>query len=200
MSTACPAVKTLLLCASSGLILVACGGASEDGGSTPPVDYSGYQSQLTSLQTAWGGVAITDPATLPTSGFATFDGVLGLTVQKASGALHMAGALTLTSDFFNDRLGGNAANFVDEFDVVISGNLAITGGVLDRGADTSVTHTFSANIDGTLSGGGDSFLIGGDLSGDYLGLNYLGMVGVINGIATSNFGTGFMFGDFFAEQ
>jgi len=182
-----------------GFLLTACGGG---GGDEQPssLTYSDYQAQLSTLQTTWSGVAATDPSTLPISGSATFNGVLSLSVQTSGADLDMAGALTLTSNFATDTLTGNATNFITANDAAMSGSLAITGGVLDRAANTNIAHTFSAAIDGTLGGAGDSYLIQGTLLGDFLGTGNLGTSGVVNGFATSSFGVGYMFGDFLAQQ
>ena len=182
------------------LALTACGGGGDEAVSVPPVDYAGYQAQWAILQAAWTGVTITDPTTLPISGTAVLGGVMNMTAQSTTGLRDMSGTVTLSTVFSTNSLSGNASNFIDDKNSAMSGILAITGGILDRGVNTSVSPVFSANIDGTLSGGGDSFQINGDLAGSFLGPSNLGVSGIVNGFATSAFGTGFLFGGFFAEQ
>jgi hypothetical protein len=125
---------------------------------------------------------------------------MNMTAQSTTGSRDMSGAVTLSTVFSANSLSGNASNFMDDKNSAMSGTLTITGGILDRGVDTSVSPVFSANIDGTLSGGGDNFQINGDLAGSFLGSSNLGVSGIISGFATSAFGTGYLFGFFLAEQ
>ena len=193
-------LRLALLILGSSLFTVACGGETGDGGTTPPVDYSQYQSELATLQSSWLTVPATDPLTLPLSGSATFTGVLQMAIETSAGELGVAGRLDLTSSFATNTIGGTATAFVDENAVALTGSLAITGGVLNRAANTAVEYTYGANLDGTLTGGGETFVLSGDLSGDFAGTNYLATTGIVAGTAVSSFGTGYMFGSFIAAQ
>ena len=200
MSIACRSMRGIILSAIFCLILSACGEDSGGGGTTPPVDYTGYQAQAGALHATWDGIAVTDPATLPVSGSAAFSGVMLLDAQLGAGATSMAGALNLVANFATDSISGNASNFVDDADNAMAGTLVMSNGVLDRAANTAIEYTFSSLLAGTLAGGGESFVISADLSGDFVGPTYGAAVGVIAGTATTGFGSGFLFGEFIAAQ
>ena len=182
------------------LLLAACGGDSGDGGTTPPVDYSTYQAQFAALHATWDSIAVTDPATLPDSGSATFSGVMLLDAQLGAGATSMAGTLNLAANFATDGISGTADNFIDDADIAMTGTLVISNGILDRNANTAIEYTFSSLLAGTLAGGGETYVISADLSGDFLGPSYDAVAGVIAGSAETGFGTGYLFGEFIAAQ
>lgn len=192
--------RRLAFVLGSCLLTVACGGDSGDGSTTPPVDHSQYQSDLATLQASWLAVPATAPSTLPYSGSATFTGILQMAIETAAGDLGVARRLSLTSSFATDTISGTATGFVDEYAVVLNGTLAITGGALNRSANTAIEITYSANLDGTLSGGGETYVLSGDLYGDFVGPSHLATTGIVAGSAISSFGTGYMFGSFIAAQ
>ncbi len=183
----------------AAVVLSACGGDSGGGSTTPPVDYSGYQATTAQLMTTWGGIAATDPATLPLSGTASYQGVMQMDVQTASGIVGMSGALALSSNFLNSTITGSVQGVVDENNLYYTGSLAITGGVIDRAA-VPAGYTYTANMDGTLTGAGEVFGISADLSGDFLGASYAGSSGIVAGTATSSIGSGTLFGTFTVEN
>ncbi|MFV2001912.1 MAG: hypothetical protein ACC619_02920, partial [Paracoccaceae bacterium] len=76
----------------------------------------------------------------------------------------------------------------------------ISNGAIDRGADTAVEYTFSADLGGVLSGGGEAFDITADLSGDFFGLSFGAVAGVIAGTAITGSSSGYLFGNFIAAQ
>lgn len=181
--------------------LSACGGTDGVGVDTrPPVDYASYAAQATSLHNTWDSVPVTDPANLPVSGTAQFNGVAGLRLQTTGGELKVNGALGLNVDFASDSLSGSAGGFSDESNTGVSGTLAITGGVIDRLATVGVEYTYTANIGGTLAASSDSFAILGDIYGDFSGAGAGAALGIVAGTAQSGYGTGYVFGDFIASQ
>lgn len=167
---------------------------------TPPATFANYQEQMDDLHRAWDGVDISVPADLPYGGGATFNGVMGLTVETAAGALAINGALRVNADFTSNSLSGDVRDLVDQNENRLDGNLAITSGVLNRSANIGTDYTFGANIGGTLSGATETYTLLGDLSGDFHGPSYLATSGVVAGLVTSGFGTGYLFGSFIAGQ
>ena len=197
-------LKTLMLLAFG--LVGACGGGSDDSGhinTTPPppqLTYAEYEIASTGLHSTWDIVAVTDPSTLPISGSADFAGVVRLDVENGTGEVSMDGALTLQADFATSTIAGDASQFVDENEALYSGDLTLSNGVIDRGADTSVDYTFNGNLDGSLTGAGETYVITTDLSGDFVSSTYGAVKGAIGGNAASSFGTGYVFGVFIGER
>lgn len=182
-------------------LLAGCGG--DDAGpalpTTPPASYPALGAQAGALHATWDGVPYTDPATLPASGSAQFQGVMGLIVETSGGSLAINGGMTLSASFATDALSGAANGFVDENAVTYSGALAIANGVIDRGAVTGSDYTYSATMGGTLVSAADSFAIIGGIHGDFHGATFSATSGVVTGTATSGIGVGYLFGDFIAD-
>lgn len=188
--------------ALAAAILAGCGGGGEGGvGKTPPpVTYAEYQALDQSLRATYGGQAFTDPATLPTVGGATYTGVMTLTTGPAVGSLALGGALTLNANFGGQTISGRADTFVDQTDQAYSGRLDLTNGAIDVNADPNLAYTFSADLDGTLTGGGVSLTIDADLFGDFLGAAADSATGVVSGSVTGGGGSDFVYGDFIAAE
>lgn len=193
------ALRSSLIAVS--FVLAGCGG--DDAGvtlpTTPPVSYPALAAQSGALHAAWDGVPYTDPATLPPSGSAQYQGVIGLIVETAGGPLAINGGMTLAASFATDTLSGAANGFVDENALTYSGALAIANGAIDRGAVVGSDYTYSATLGGTLTSIADSFSILGDIHGDFHGATFSATSGVVTGAATSGIGVGYLFGDFIAE-
>ncbi len=183
-------------------VLSACGGdpASNPPIPPPPASYSDLQAMSGAQHAAWDPVAATDPASLPISGSASFGGVMHLRIETASGEMAVSGGLSLISNFATNSLAGSAGGFVDVANGKFTGTLSINNGVLDRAANLGVGYTYSAVLNGTLSGAGDVFGINADFSGDFRGAGYPATSGAIAGTASSSFGLGYLFGDFIAAQ
>ena len=190
-------IALLLICA----LLAGCvSGGENPVPKEPDVGFAAYANQAAALHATWDAQAITAPTTLPLSGTARFDGVMGLRLATGTGELLMNGALRLNIDFATDGLSGQAGSFSDQSQNAVSGSLAITGGVLDRTANVGAEYTFSANIGGNLTTPFDSFAITGDINGDFSGASAGAVIGLVSGTAISSIGTGYVFGDFIAEQ
>ncbi len=183
-----------------GVLLSGCGGADSDGGTSPPIDYLEYEERIVALGATWNGVATTDPTTLPISGVANYSGYLRLNIETGVGDLALSSTLEIAADFTSDGVTGVASEFVGENSEFYNGSLDITGGFIDRLAIPTNSSTFSANIGGTLNGNSESYLISGDIYGDFLGQSSTGSVGGATGTATSSFGSGYMFGSFLVQQ
>ncbi len=185
------------------VLLAGCSASGSGGSGTPPgaqPGYGDYQATADGLHATWDAIAFTDPASLPLGGGATFNGVIGLRIGTAAGERRMNGALSLGVQFSNASLTGSASAFSDQNGATLTGSLAITNGVLDRAANPASGYTFSANMDGKITGPGDSFTITSDLSGDFRGAGYGAITGAVAGSAISNSGTGYLFGSFIATR
>ena len=150
------------------------------------------------LVTKWGGIVPTVPSTLPPGGSATYDGYI--IAATPSDEFVVAGELEMIANFLTPEVTGTARNFVDENDVRLGGTLAITNGAINRAATTNPDFTFVADLDGTLTDPGDSYLVDGTLSGDFFGTSYGAVFGPVGGTVTADFGTLALDGVFIAER
>jgi hypothetical protein len=122
--------------------------------------------------------AYTDPTTLPTSGGATYDGLMSLE--------QIVGEMTMTTDFANDAISGSMTNFIDEDDSAISGTLTISSasdGGIDRTVDTATAYTFTAELTGELSDEDGAYTIVSVILGDFTGPDQEYVEGSVIGFA-----------------
>ena len=181
--------------------LAACGNEGGGLGQTrPPVNYATLSAQRSALQANWAGQSATVPTTLPASGTASFAGVMSLDAQTAAGNLSMAAELAVDADFATSTISGRADGFRDEFGVNFQGAVTLTNGFIDRRADPATDPTVLADVNGTLTGGGDAFSISATMNGAFLGAGAQAVTGTINGTAASSFGSGYLTGDIIAQR
>ena len=191
-----PAAPALLLLgAVSG-----CGTAGPSSAPSPPLDYAAYDAQATALHTTWDSAGFTDPATLPAGGGAAFYGVMHLRMENGSTEVLANGRMRLDVSFATSSLSGSAGSFAAKSGTFYDGALQISGGALDRAATPATGYTYTANLDGTLSGGGSDFILSGDLSGDFLGPGYNAASGVLAGTTATGGANGYLFGNFIAAR
>lgn len=154
----------------------------------------------------WGAEPYSDPATLPRSGSATYDGAMTLATFDDGGAivppfsLAIIGETQLTADFSGSAISGNARNFVDVDDNRYDGTLAVTDGLIDRDADLAAEFTFDALLDGTLTNSGEYYDFVGIIDGDFVGPNHEAVIGIATGDILSSTGDAFLIGVFGAER
>ena len=112
--------------------------------------------------------AMTDPSTLPTTGGASYTGVLGVNLPASAGDTSLIGDMAMTANFGNSSISGGVDNFVDTGEQQYDGNLTITNGTIFRGADLNSQFTFVADLEGTLANQtGGLFTFNMDLLGDF---------------------------------
>lgn len=131
------------------------GSGGQDPGDTPVTSdlqtfdtlagYSGYADEIIA---DIGDSPFDDPAALPASGSSRYVGVLEIGDDIAQLA---SGAMTLNVNFGTDSVTGSVTDWVDFEDEPMSGQLAISAGDIDRGADVQNEFTFSADLGGTLT-------------------------------------------------
>jgi len=166
----------LLIAICVSLALVAC---SDGTGSASGV--SGGALGSSSNQ----DLGVTDTSTLPTTGQASYSGVMSLNLPQtdASRAIY-TGALGLAVDFgqASGQLTGSATDFRGPSGSLLQGRVFVTNGTLSIGVDVATEYSFEAGLSGTLSGDGlrNSVLIG-DIDGDFLGQDGSSVTGVLHG-------------------
>ncbi len=193
-----------------GAGLAALGACSDgDDGSGPPTTLAGYDAEFAELAEDAAGLAPTDPAMLPTTGSADYEGVIRLVPgADAFAPERMNGTLDLAVDFGSGAIAGEATDFVTTSggdEVVMEGSLAVTG---DLAGDPSGDDVL-ADIEGLIridtrpdeDDEGD-FFVDGTLGGDFLGENGEVIRGDVSGtIANLNAPSpGALGGDFIVER
>ena len=139
-----------------------------------------YQERITDLYEGIGAlrsIAFTDPTTLPTSGGATYDGLMSLE--------NLVGEMTMTADFADDAISGSVTNFIIDDDTAVLGTLDIGSGAIDRTADTDTAYTFAADLTGELSIEEEdgAYDIVGTILGDFTGPDHEYVEGSVIGTA-----------------
>lgn len=125
--------------------------------------------------------APTDPRSLPTSGSASYDGVLGFNTRLDGSRQSVLGDLDLTSDFRNNEVFGTAGDFHTEADRTVGGLLTIDNGVIRRGPNAQNTIG-GAGVRGVLtSPGGDTLTYQGTMNGNFYGANWVYVGGTLRG-------------------
>ena len=180
--------------------LAACGGSSTSG----PNASTSFANIIEDAGTLADEVAVipyTDPATLPTSGSATYNGFIGVVLDNNAG---VAGDLQLIANFApnanENAITGSASNFFDNEENAIGGTLTLSNSVLDRNADTNTQFTFDADLSGDLTSDEGDISVAAFLLGDFTGTNHEFVEGFVSGTATLNDETLFLDGEFVAER
>lgn len=164
-------------------LLSACGGGESGGGGSAPDSYGDYVAIASDLRADLALLERVDPADLPTSGSATYEGVAGFGVgMETSEQRRMYGAMDLTVRFAGaGAIDGRIYDIVSDGNIYdetgagpVDGVLVISNGEVVRDlADPRFNPYLLADIDGTLTepGGGAAvydLTFEGDLSGDGL--------------------------------
>lgn len=175
------------------------GGSGSDANASPT--YGELSDQAGALEDRTENLPLTDPSVLPTSGSASYDGVIGLVSDGAGGAPEdFAGELTLNVDFRRDDLSGQATNFVTAGEERLDGTLAITGGDIARGTDPELEPTYAFDMGGTLSDtDGDDYRVDATGVGAFLGEDAEATFGFVGGEMISKNGTASLGGAYVAD-
>jgi len=174
------------------ILVAGCGGSS-----TGATSFKSIETAGNALSNEIFSVPYTDPSTLPTSGSASYNGYIGVTVDNA---IDVAGELELTADFASDNITGSAFNFFDRNENAYAGTLEVSNGGFDRTADTSSEFTFGADLDGTLSNSGENIQVDASLDGDFTGSDYRYVEGTVFGRARTSEGWFSLDGGFVGER
>lgn len=138
-------LKIVTTIVGSSSLLAACGGSSTGSNS-----FETIASEGRSLVAQYGAAEATDPANMPTTGTATYNGAAAYSSDYSS-AVNIAqyaetvSDVTLTADFANSTVTGTADNFhtVATPNVTLNGSLSLNG--------TITGNTFSTDLSGTVT-------------------------------------------------
>ena len=195
-------VRRLTLCLLPVVALSACTTEGTSTGSPLPQfdSYADYDSFGQSLANASASLGFTDPSTLPTSGSATYDGVLGLVFEPGTTAESSAiGTMQMNVLFGENDITGNVTDFIDDSNRAYQGTLTINNGDIDRGADVEFEFTYFADLGGQLTGPSGTMTIDAIMAGDLLGPGTY-TEGVLSGFSTDNQGTSPIEGGYIGER
>ena len=147
-------------------------GGSGGGGGTPP-----YKHPL-------ANTTLTDPTRLPTTGTASYSGLMALsfeTVANAPGRTTAhAGDLAASVNFAAGSVTGTVRNVAAGTAPAMLGVLYLTLGAIDRAA-TGTDPTYAGLLSGTLKEGDNSYLLHGTFTGDFVGTTPAEMAGKVSG-------------------
>ena len=183
---------------AAGLVLAACSISTE------PATFNGYAADARAIETdliADGHYFATPRAGIPTSGTATYQGVIGFDAARSDVVRESyAGQMNVTARFDGfpgDMVTGRADNFVDSADRPLDGRLAVTFGNIDRNADPAFSDHVLMNLDGTLTDHrGTALGVAVEADGIFLGPSVQAIDGTVNGSMTSIYGVETLTGDY----
>ncbi len=179
-----------------------------NGGSEPPpsVTDAGYDvafDEAVALFDEATAAGLTPLDALPTSGSATYDGVMyldtGFVEPGPDGDNELLGDLRIGIDFGNprDAVTGRVTDFVDEDDQRYAGTLTLSNGDLAPREDPVLI----ADMDGTLTApDGTDYAIEADLGADFFGEDHEFVVGGVGGEACGGGSCTDLEGGFTAER
>ncbi len=135
--------------------------------------YLALQAETLALRDATEFLTVTDAVDLPVSGSATYEGtaLIALDAPTGGAASELIGTASITADFEAATVSGQADGFygtVDGGDVAaFEGTIFVSQGAID--SSNSGNDQISADVNGTLSGGGDTLVVDGAVAGNFLG-------------------------------
>lgn len=146
--------------------------AFDDPPSAAEQAYLALQDETLALGETIAGLDVTPAADLPVTGSATYSGTARIALDPLAGGegSDLIGQVQITADFETASLSGQADGFhgsIDGGDVTaFDGQLFLSQGEIDAsgGGDQ-----IGANLNGTLSGGGDTLVVDGGVTGNFLG-------------------------------
>ncbi len=196
-------LRLLTLCA-----LAACGEGSSDGDGDDGSRFDELEARSDELLNEVQDLGYADPASLPTTGAATYEGVVGLNFESIPDdtlqGYDMAGDLEMTVNFAGagDRITGTADGFAGVDGEGFDGALIIDDGSIERDADPDAEeYTFGADMAGELTGeDGTGWIVDTGLQGNFAGEDHSHAFGEVAGTGCTDSGCTAVDGGFVAER
>ena len=148
--------------------------------------------------------SISDPAQLPVSGRAQYDGYMrtALPTGPEGARVEYLGDMTLAVNFGAgfDQIRGHASGFEARDATPLSGGLAITNGNIYRDTKTAAAYSFDGDVDGALSNGSARYTIDASIEGEFLAPGQTAVRGLWFGDVTGPLGQDIFDGTFAATR
>ncbi len=144
------------------ILLPACGGSSGLGAVVaPPISAAVRQAAFDALTSRVENMSAT--ATLPSSGSASYTGLIGATASAPGfGVLHVTADTTLDAHFGTQTITGSFGQVISSDGTPVSGSGTFSNGTIGiAGID--------ADVGGTFSTGGQNYGVKGTIDGFFLG-------------------------------
>lgn len=144
-----------------------------DPATTEEEAYLALQAETLALRDATEFLAVTDAVDLPVSGSATYEGtaLIALDAPTGGAASELIGDASIVADFEAATVTGQADGFhgtVNGGDVAaFEGTVFLSQGAID--SSNVGNDQIAADVNGTLSGGGDTLVVDGAVAGNFLG-------------------------------
>jgi uncharacterized protein (DUF2345 family) len=144
-----------------------------DPATTEDEAYLALQAETLALRDATEFLAVTDAVDLPNTGSATYEGTALIALDAPAGgvASELIGDASIVADFEAATVSGQADGFygtVNGGDVAaFEGTIFVSQGAID--SSNVGNDQIAADVNGTLSGGGDTLVVDGAVAGNFLG-------------------------------
>jgi hypothetical protein len=144
-----------------------------DSTTTEDEAYLALQAETLALRDATEFLSVTDAVDLPTTGSATYEGTALIAMDAPTGgvASELIGDASIVADFEAATVSGQADGFygtVNGGDVAaFEGTIFVSQGTID--SSNVGNDQIAADVNGTLSGGGDTLVVDGAVAGNFLG-------------------------------
>jgi hypothetical protein len=191
---------TSLALAGTLALLAGCGG----GGDSEVATFTQMEADARAAAQGYidpdtGALLAAERTSLPNSGTASYDGYVGGEVDGAG----LIGELSLDVAFAvgdNGTITGSATNFQHETQGAYTGTLTVNNGNILPGGAPGTADTVAADLQGTLSNGGDDYATDIALDGAFLGGTGPDTPAAVAGGAVGNVGGGLFDGIFIVVQ
>jgi hypothetical protein len=144
-----------------------------DPATTEDEAYLALQAETLALRDATEFLTVTDAVDLPNTGSATYEGTALIALDAPTGgvASELIGDASIVADFEAATVSGQADGFygtVNGGDVAaFEGTIFVSQGTID--SSNVGNDQITADVNGTLSGGGDTLVVDGAVAGNFLG-------------------------------
>ena len=164
--------------------LTACSDVESDGPS-----FAGYTNEGDTLAAEIDALPYTDPASLPTTGSAQYNGVMDLVMGRDTDdpASALAGDLMLDVSFAENSISGSVTDIVDRNNDRYRGSLNVEDVSFNRDTNPNFDPTYEAVLSGNvIAPTGADWDVDAGMEGDFFGSDHSHTGGEVSGGACSS--------------